>query len=51
MSDAAGNETAWWLRSSSISVTDHFRYTNRGGDPSYFGDAVDALGVVFGFCL
>lgn len=51
MSDSAGNSSTWWLRSSSVSVTDHFRYANYDGDPSYFGDAVDSMGVVFGFCL
>jgi hypothetical protein len=42
---------AWWLRSSSPSVSDHFRYVNEEGNPGVVADANVENGVVFGFCI
>ncbi|MCH4052972.1 MAG: zinc ribbon domain-containing protein [Atopobiaceae bacterium] len=51
LTSASGDACSWWLRSSSASVSDHFRYVDEDGDASRFGDATDEHGVAFGFCL
>jgi hypothetical protein len=51
MRSSAGTATDWWLRSTSPSVSRHFRSVDASGDPSCFDAANDAHGVVFGFCI
>lgn len=46
-----GDSLAWWLRSPSPSVSNHYRNVDNLGDPSWYEDPTYELGVCIGFCL
>ena len=47
----AEGTSSWWLRSSSPSGGQSYRYVDEEGNPSRWASPLDQRGVCFGFCL